>query len=63
MRSAGIFVIFCVAMGAAAGNEEWTRAQAPMESPFYRGVLKEMFPEYFAEVEMKENEINGGCLN
>lgn len=52
-------MIFCLILKVVVGNEEWIMAQAPLESPFYRGVLKQMFPEWFKEVEMKENDIQG----
>jgi hypothetical protein len=54
-----IFVTFAVAIQHGSANEEWTRAQAPMDSPFYRDVLRKMFPEWFAEMEMKQHEIEG----
>lgn len=59
IKSSLFLLIFASLAPFGMANEEWILAQAPMDSPYYREVLKQMFPEYFAEIERVENEVQG----
>lgn len=60
MIKSSLFLLFLASLAIPGwSNEEWIMAQAPMDSPFYRDVLKQMFPEYFAEIERVESGVKG----